>query len=600
MNDTSTPYSAYNARMLSSEAVAKTFVINDHYLKLLENAHSLLRGPRGTGKTTLLKMLTPSALKAWDDRDKRVPDRLSFLAIYIPGDIVWAQQLEELAPIPGIGDLVSKAAVTCNVLHSLIDAFKDIIDIYHPDKKTPPTIHKLCMGLMEVLELKDAFPTLGGIQRKVELRLRDILNIASRAEREGVNVSLPNYFYDDYFMQLKIACSVFEEHILNGTEGKWALCFDEMEIAPQWLKTDLCKKLRSTDQRFLFKFSVSPTYEIEANEMMNGSPSQGNDYTDIKLWYARQQHAKQFCKDMMQKFLHLKFKKDVEPEALFGCSPFDQYESYDPNDPTSEFWSLLSKQAKYDTSIKSLLDEKGINIDTTTILETEKKDQVLRKLKPVLLIRQACYNFKKNVGRSRKGMGLYFGADAISAISDGNPRWLIGLLNDLLLNAHAPTKISSERQEAILKSAGERFKALVNSLPLPTAKYLGKPIRLNDFMERVSSYFFNKMVKSAISLDPPNCFTVDLEELGIISLIERAVDIGALIIVKESLTSNTRRSIHGATLRLSFLLAPQFKLLLRASEPVSLSKCLVPQKKLNSEYNSDLFGNLPDENKKNN
>jgi predicted AAA+ superfamily ATPase len=77
MIDSPTIYSTYNARMLSPEEIARTFVINDAYRKLLRVEHSILRGPRGTGKTTLLKMLTPRALKEWGDREKyNVPPRL--------------------------------------------------------------------------------------------------------------------------------------------------------------------------------------------------------------------------------------------------------------------------------------------------------------------------------------------------------------------------------------------------------------------------------------------------------------------------------------------------------------------------------------------
>ncbi|MGH8546796.1 MAG: hypothetical protein ACREX3_24925, partial [Gammaproteobacteria bacterium] len=68
--DSGTIYGTYNARMLSPEEIARTFVINENYRKLLMNEHSVLRGPRGTGKTTLLKMLTAPALREWKDRER--------------------------------------------------------------------------------------------------------------------------------------------------------------------------------------------------------------------------------------------------------------------------------------------------------------------------------------------------------------------------------------------------------------------------------------------------------------------------------------------------------------------------------------------------
>ena len=115
----------------------------------------------------------------------------------------------------------------------------------------------------------------------------------------------------------------------------------------------------------------------------------------------------------------------------------------------------------------------------------------MRKLKPILVMRRAFWDSQRHVVRSRKKAGLYYGYDAIAVISDGNPRWLVGLLNDLFLSATEPNPIPSEKQETILTEAGTRFNALINSLPQVVATIGTHRLRLKDLIRRVSGIFFS-------------------------------------------------------------------------------------------------------------
>jgi hypothetical protein len=573
MIDSPTIYSTYNARMLSPEEIARTFVINDAYRKLLRVEHSILRGPRGTGKTTLLKMLTPRALKEWGDREKyNVPPRLPFVAVYVPSDVVWVEQLQQLKHIPAVGEILSKAAVTCNVLHALLGTFKEVINLYFNEGLNSEVNHPLCTRLAQALRL-EAFPSLDGLRVELDLRLRDLQSIASKIKQHPTNQpELPDFCYDDYFAQTRLLCSIFEEVVRSGRNELWAMCFDELEICPEWLLVDLLKKLRSTDQRFLFKISLSPTQGISQEKTLTGGPSSGNDYTDIPLWYPTQREGKKFCEDMMKKFLRLKFDADTSPRDLFGLSPFTEDTSYEPGSP---FWRLLSKHERYDPSLSVLLRSKGIDLSHPDMVTTEDKDQVLRKLKPILVLRDAFRNPGKPGLRSRKRPGLYYGYDAIAAISDGNPRWLIGLLNDLLLDVAVPIKVPPSKQEVILTAAGQRFNALINSLPQPAAKTGNQVLRLKDLLRRVSRFFFQRVVTDDINLDPSNCFTVDAhtnEEL--LGLLQKAVDLGAVVLVDEAPTGKVPTSLRGSTLRLSFMLATVYRQPLRVMGSIALSRCL--------------------------
>jgi len=58
-------YDTFNAKYLSYQEVADSFISNTEFYQLQANASILLMGPRGCGKTTLLKMLTPAGLHYW-------------------------------------------------------------------------------------------------------------------------------------------------------------------------------------------------------------------------------------------------------------------------------------------------------------------------------------------------------------------------------------------------------------------------------------------------------------------------------------------------------------------------------------------------------
>ncbi len=106
----SSGYSAFNARWLEPEEVARLFVPTLPFKSLVGIQNSLLMGPRGCGKTTLLlKMLTRRAQRVWRERlprepqwaDYRGPD---FEAVYVPSDVRWSFELssisQELAASP--------------------------------------------------------------------------------------------------------------------------------------------------------------------------------------------------------------------------------------------------------------------------------------------------------------------------------------------------------------------------------------------------------------------------------------------------------------------------------------------------------------------
>ena len=57
--------SAFNAKAMSYEQIASSFVSSAKFAELAGQWSALLVGPRGSGKTTLLRMLSLEGMRSW-------------------------------------------------------------------------------------------------------------------------------------------------------------------------------------------------------------------------------------------------------------------------------------------------------------------------------------------------------------------------------------------------------------------------------------------------------------------------------------------------------------------------------------------------------
>lgn len=107
-------YSSYNARFLTPMQVAQSFIPSQNFEKLLLEDHCQIIGPRGSGKTSLLKMLLPDAIDNWKHhRAEHYREKINFSSVFIPTDIVWKHQLESICSIfePLIRDSLTETLI---------------------------------------------------------------------------------------------------------------------------------------------------------------------------------------------------------------------------------------------------------------------------------------------------------------------------------------------------------------------------------------------------------------------------------------------------------------------------------------------------------
>lgn len=587
--NTSSIYGAFNARWLSPEDVARAFVPTPHLQGLVRFQNSLLMGPRGCGKTTLLKMLTRPAQSVWaSERVAREPELRryptpDFEAVYIPSDARWSYEVSSLAlELPADPVLAERAQRAIVSLSGLLEATKTFQVIMDEEETHPEPLLK---ALISAFSFGRTVPRFADVRLRL-LSFSDAIrsSIVSRDVNQlGRTIdSLPHAFTGQALDTLERACLVFEECAGARSQKRWALCFDELEIAPQWLQKELLRSLRSFDQHFLLKLTWSPVLPDDLE-----GPERHQDFATIRMWHAHAANARPFCKEFATRFIRDKLKvENLTPHEVFGRSPFGSEEDKDPGieayAPGTEIWDTMVDVAKIDHSFGGYLEEHGVDPKNPVAESTSQKDEVLRKAKPIVLLRQAylkgeIQDSRRLVRRSRKYPTLYYGEDTIYSMSEGNPRLLAGLLDDLfdaeprqLFVSRSP-RLRPETQARVLFAASQRVLTTIKAYPVPASK--GK-LTLADLIDQLGNFLSFELVGKTFNADPVGSFTVD-DEIGpeLRAEIATGLLIGAFVHIGSTI-SDVPVSVLGSRLRLSHMLAPSYRLLFRNFRPLRLSKIL--------------------------
>lgn len=581
-------YESFNARNLSPRRIAETFVKPDEFRELCGNFHVLLMGPRGSGKTTLLKMLTVEALFAWrDPLAAMLRSELEFTAVYVPTDVHWYHQLRHSARPEGIdvelAHRFSEAAVTTNILSALIRTMRERIEFEELEEIRSET--DLCGALLQAWQFSDVVPAFPAIVEALTQRMNDIYIQIGTARLEATPQdavrALPTYFSLDYLAACRVGCEAFDQSYRGRRARKWALCFDELELAPDWLQTRLFGELRSTDERFLFKLSTSPLPSVDVPPAATSQ----EDFRILRLWPHRNKSPRVFCDKLARSILQRHLGQPVDPGELLGVSQIGHDSRDDEYVKGGLTWSVFRDVAATDPDFRRLLRRHHLDPEDPSTEDLTKRNRVLRKAKPIAYFR---HYFVKvdHTGqpalRSRKLTALYSGTEDLYDITDGNPRWLKAILGQLLDNLKtnpdgSTRSIAPEVQARIFHSAADEFASFVRALPARSAFVGRQEYDLDTLLSYIGRFFFASIVRGKFSLDPHGSFRVDngtSEEME--ALLRVAAYQGAIVLVDPSVRGLQRR-LAGYRFRLGYLLAPRFRLPLRLYKEVLLSRCLDAQ-----------------------
>jgi hypothetical protein len=424
--------------------------------------------------------------------------------------------------------------------------------------------------------------------------LAELGELRSKLQHGNTRIDSIEYLHLDFLASAGLGIELFDE--FTGSLGdQWALLFDELELAPAEIREMLLGAFRSVDSRFLFKLSLSPF--SEELRVLDGpsAPKVGEDYEFISLTYARRRGGRLFAEALFQAQLARRGIPAKSPEQLFGLSPFDSADeehgsdktispsdenSHQPYGPGTELHKTFVRLRDTDPSFADYLESNKVDLDRLGELSESGRAAHLRKVRNLVVLREAFRTAEGNI-RSRKTRALYSGASSLFAIVEGNPRLFISIIGRLLDEHPSGRRISREAQSEAVTRAAERFLSLLRAIPLGksgVARYEGLRASQGVFslIDTIGTRFFEWIVRWPFNPNVPCAFYVDK---GVSDPIKegvgQALNVGALVHIPEGPEEALLGDLTGQKFRLSYLLAPHYRLPLRLGRAVPLSSLLV-------------------------
>jgi len=613
MKKNASVFDNFNARYSTHEEVAETFVSNEEFFQISKNNHTFVLGPRGCGKTTMFKMLTTSAMTNWTPktiREAELKKNLPFIAIYIPSDELWKDQLNNLINSLGdekyLIDTISNALINNNIFVNFCENIKNHIKYLDLDNKKSKE-REFSDSLISILSLSDCTSAISSIKLELSKRRDDIVNkinkyIFDKKFNNVKQIELEEFYFSDFLNTIKSSIISYEAIFNEGEELKWALCFDELELISKDFFENLKSKLRIAPSNIVFKLSASPLSEFKGVEAQRS-----HDYEVVKMWpssYTEEKRFSTFCEEIaVRRIMSYRERKDLKKyieidfTKIFGLLDYSKYALKDfdftvdlsakETEPKSLTWQIFKELASNDRSLRILLEKRGID-PNNPISNRSDSDTFFRKTKEIVINRLVFSKFKDDKYysvRSRKEYPIYYGKETIFKLCEGNPRFIINIINDIFIKTEKYKDIDSftfspEEQVEVIRSISNRFYAMLKTYPTSII-FKNKPYDLDKLIQHIGQYFDDEINKGDFKINPSTSFFFDEKNTNkdIIELVNIGVSLGAFIKIDKSVDDLSIDK--SARYRLSYLLHPHFKLPLRLFSSVKLNNIIGNQTPLN-------------------
>lgn len=591
----------FNARDLAPPEVAERFLAPPVFERLLSKAHCILEGPRGSGKTTLLRMLTPEAFALW--RQHVSGQNIEFIGVFVPADVRWAKQLSlRVARItdPNAQDILQQSVFSVAVSLAFVDTIQRCSEleckfgIAHPDlffQVDRQAQSDVVAALSEIWQIEVPVPSFNGIRLALRKRQHQLSAVASLladgTSLQAIRSEFP-YITSTWLDNLITAVESVND-VLGRPNQLWAVLLDELEIVPQALLQTIVDALRSTSNKVRFKLALSPTGSDLIPLGQPGTSSSFEDYRPIKLWYERKGDARAFASQLFAASLARALGEDVSISSLahiLGSSwstDSGQDEATDAESdklatasetPTmqrariSAFKGLYSK----DESFRRLLDSRGIDPGTPPYKDATPEGILVRKITQLVLhrVREVeSYSLAKGVKRKggRRSPHGYFGYPNIVDLTEGNPRWVLTMVEALVSASKAdghglktPTV-----QSAAIREFVQQMSAKLMVYPTRAAAS-GRRWTPHDFIRALGLSIEASLFDGPFNTDPSMSFLVDQASIDQFDeYIRTAIDLGALVILRRGgpaplAAGGSAQTLVGARVRITYRLAPEFRL----------------------------------------
>ena len=607
--------SSFNARNASPKQIAETFVVPDHFEQVAAFHNLVLVGPRGLGKTTMMKALTASGLYYLHQRQD-LSDRLakidfSYVPVYIPAETIWrgnAQSISGAIEEEHVRDHILNGLFVDHCLHQLVSSFEDAL-------ATPQTMNgsemfpwSVCLSDDEEKLVCNECSKFWGIERLqhsfvgLKLALLQRSNkfksaVNSLPETKGLQAVMSIEALD-FVLMLRGFFDIVDSVRRNL---RWSICFDEMEIAPKRVLAQLYENLRSFDQRAVLKFSLFPYIDFYSLEQRIAAsergPVDGQDFHSVIL-------ANKFANPD-----YTLSKKLIANECAAVGTSLGEFISYLNGSSAihrgtrefsntgfeRNFVAIHSRAIEAgDKSYEAYMAKNGVLRagDLTAVKSETKRAQLIRKPAPIAeirsyyLVKSGRVSSVKGRRTSSKGYGYYHGFDQVLALTEGNPRAIKYYVGDLIKSFLAKEN-SAVAQNRIISRNVDRFRALVSAHTYPSDVLDRQTHSTLELVDKLGNALSESLLGSEFRPEPPLSYILKDVKPELRDALELAINSGALVVDQWSGSKQLIFDLEGCRVRISHRLAPFYKLPTITGQPRVLSG--MPQTKASYVDQPDLL-----------
>lgn len=600
--------SSFNARYSSPEQIAERFVAPPRFEEIVDFSNMILVGPRGIGKTTILKVLTASGLYHLSKKIDISYLNIDYVPIYIPAEKMWKGNFEAIQAAKYSESLCDKILHGLFVNHCLYYLITSTQDCCRVAKSSPEHLKEpwcfevskadeelICRSLSDIWDLDRIQTSFVGVKLALTKRTNKYCSAVNALSPVDAASTLSTLEHLDVLQMFRAFFDVMEEY--TGI-NRWSLNFDEMEIAPPDLIRTLFENLRSFDQRAALKFSLFPYVEfyslISGQGIRSDSPGPGNDFISINLAPNFTQTTSKFSVELIKGICEERGCTLDDLTGYLNGSTAITSRRFSQKGFTRDFKAILDEAiaTKSDPSFVKYLLEKGIRKSSDIdALGENKRAAVIRKTFPLAEIRQ--YYLKEEpsiengvLRRSIKGYGYYHGFDQISSLTEQNPRAIFFYFSELIDQMFDEVPSSTAQNKTIRQNV-DRFRAFVATQAIPHHSSSSKLRNTLNVVDRLGANLSIFLFDEVFRAEPPLSFVFrDLDETTK-SIIGIAINTGAVVPEQATDDSHLIFDLIGYRLRVSHRLAPFYPLPLITSKPKVFRR--IPTDKGNMDDLPDLL-----------
>lgn len=575
-------FQAFNAKYLPAEDVAKTFIPPPQWASVIQNGHSLLVGPRGAGKTSILKMLTSPGITGWQHpRAEEDRQSIAYVGAFITTDRTWSEQVGALGE--GLRDddktVFGIATFSTQVLHAMASAAAGRIHDaknMHPaktiDAATEADIASQCAEEWGLT--RRPVVTLRALQHALTDR---VAQIAALAQKESLKTSegrderlaeqLPSLNFDRAALQLIDRFNT----AAGEPQRPWCLLFDELELAPPTVVTQLTRGLRGGDPRLLFKLSLAP-YTESAGPLRDAlSAQQAHDFNAKSLTYPHKSEPLDFCRALLAQRLDIsvdelpRHEQRVMGRSLLAAEPQELGAAATAYTPNSLRVRRLRQLAKNDATFAKWLRDRDVDLEHLEDLDPARRAATVRKVPTLALVRLAyrteddLYERTARRRRPRKTYGMYGGLPALYEMVEGNPRWFMNLIAPLADKGDDGRRTSVQSQQ--IREVVRLFRAILTAMPVSRSEARRRRTGVLPVLDAIGRRLSEYVIDDPFNPDPPSKFRIDDGVPNeIIEDLQFALNAGGIIHMPDDDDEPVMDDLRGHTFRLAHLLAPWYPL----------------------------------------